>query len=513
MKSQVKAGAILQYVQMALQIIVNLIYTPIMLRILGDSEYGIYSLVASIISYLNLLTLGFGASYIRFYSKYKAKNDEEGIKSLNGLYLIVFLILGIVALIIGLVIAFNVGIFFNETYTENDLKIAKILMIFLSVNLAVSFPASIFTSFITSQEKFVFLKVVNMGKTVLSPCLTIATLFLGYGSIGMVVVTTVLSILVDFVNGVYSIKKLKMRFSLRHPNFGLLKEIAVFSVFIAINQIIDQINWQTDKIILGKMINAAAVSIYTIASTINTMYINFSTAVSNVFSPRINKLVSEQPEGWKNDINVLFQKVGRIQFLILGLILTGFIFFGRYFISVWAGEGYDLAYYVALLLIIPATIALIQNLGVEVQRARNKHRFRSIVYLVMALLNVGISIWFCSMWGVIGVAIGTAISLIVANGIIMNVYYHKRLDINIFKFWWEIIKILPGMIVPVACGVCCMIFVNITSIWMFLGLIVAYVIIYCASMWLLGMNSYERNLISSPLKRIINRKKNVTNQQ
>ena len=505
MKSQVKAGAILQYVQMALQIIINLLYTPIMIRILGDGEYGIYSLASSIISYLNLLTLGFGASYIRFYSVQKQKGDDDAIKRLNGLYLMVFSVMGLVALAAGLVIAFNVGIFFNETYTEHDLYIAKILMIFLSVNLAESFVASVFTSYITSQEKFIFQKIVNMGKTVLSPALCIAALFLGYASIGMVIVTTCVTFLIDFINIGFSVGKLKMRFSLRNPDWHLLKDIAVFSVFIAIHQIIDQVNWQAGKLILGKMMSATAVAVYTVSVTVNSMYLNFSSAVSSVFTPRVNRIISEKPDGWKEEINLLFQKVGRVQFLILGLILTGFIFFGQYFISIWAGEGYELAYYTALLLICPATISLVQNLGIEIQRARNQHQFRSIAYLIMAVVNVGLSILFCHYWGIVGTAMGTAVSLIVANGIIMNVYYQKRLDMNIGQFWLQIVKIFPGLILPVVAGILIMVFVEITSIWMFLGIVLGYALLYCISMWFFGMNKYERELIKKPLRKIFKR--------
>ena len=512
MKNQLKAGAFLQYMQMALQIIVNLIYTPVMIRILGDNEYGIYSLASSIISYLNLLTLGFGAGYIRFYSIYKAEGDEQGVKRLNGLYLLVFSVLGLIALIAGIIIAFNVGIFFNETYSVQDLEIARTLMFFLAFNLAVSFPASVFTSFITSQEKFVFQKLVNMGKTVLSPCLSIVFLFLGYGSIGMVMVTTFVSLAIDAINIVFCVGKLKMRFSLRHPDFYLLKDIAVFSVFIAINQIVEQVNWQAGKLVLGKMVSATAVAIYAVGSNINAMYMSFSSAISSVFAPRINRLVIEKPHGWLDEINRLFQRVGRVQFLILGLILTGFIFFGQYFLSVWAGAGYESAYYIALLLMCPATIPFIQNVGLEIQRARNKHKFRSIAYLIMAVINVGLSILFCYFLGTIGAAMGTSISFIVANGFIMNIYYQKKLDMKIGQFWWQIIKLLPGMIIPVAMGVLLMIYVEITSIWMFLGLVFAYTIVYCISMWLFGMNQSEKDIILIPLKKIIRRKSHNQNQ-
>jgi len=492
-----KLGVILQYAQMGLSILISFIYTPIMLNILGQSEYGIYNLANSIISYLSLLSLGFGASYIRFYSRYKKDNDEAGIKRLNGLFLIVFLIMGAVALFGGLVLSTNVSIFFNDTYTDGDREIAHVLMIFMAVNLALSFPTSIFTSYVTSQERFVFQKLLNMIKTVVSPLLTLPALLMGYGSIGMVVVTTVITVGVDLSNILFCVLKLKMRFDISHPNFKLLKEIAIFALFIAINQIIDQINYATDKVILGKVCTSTAVAVYAIGSQIDNYYLQFSTAVSSVFTPQINKIVvSDECEDEKNKkLTALFTKVGRIQFIILMLILTGFIFFGKFFILKWAGNGYENSYYIALLLMAPAIVPLCQNVGIEIQRAKNKHQFRSIAYLGMAIINVVISIFMAMKWGEIGAAAGTTISIVLANGIVMNIYYQKALGINVIHFWKQIARFIPALLIPVACGVCMMILYTFHGIGDFIGLIVAYTIIYCVSMYFLGMNNYEKGLI------------------
>lgn len=195
-----KPGIILEYSQMALSILISLIYTPIMLRILGQAQYGIYNLANSIISYLSLLSLGFGASYIKFYSNFKKDDDIQGIKRLNGLFLSVFLFIGVIALVCGLALSRNVSFFFNDNYSSEDLRVAKVLMILMSVNLSLSFPTSLFMSYITSQEKFIIQKLLNMVKTVASPFLTLPVLLLGYGSIGMVVVTTVITVCVDIIN-------------------------------------------------------------------------------------------------------------------------------------------------------------------------------------------------------------------------------------------------------------------------------------------------------------------------
>lgn len=495
-----KLGIILQYSQMALSILISFIYTPIMLRTLGQSQYGIYNLSNSIISYLSLLSLGFGASYIRFYSRYKKDEDAKGISRLNGLFIIVFLVMGAVALVCGLGFSANVSLFFNESYSAEDLQIAKVLMVFMSVNLALTFPNSVFTSYVTSQEKFIIQKLLNMIKTVVSPFLTLPILLRGYGSIGMVIVTTIVTIIVDATNLCFCIFRLRMSFDFHKPNWKILKEMAVFSSFIAINQIVDQINWATDKVVLGKFCTSAAVAVYAIGSQINTYYLQFSTAISGVFVPQVNRIVvSDEEEKVKDkQLTELFTKVGRVQFIVLALILTGFIFFGEFFILKWAGDGYENAYYVVLLLITPVTVPLIQNIGIEIQRAKNLHKFRCYIYLGMALLNVLVSIFLARLWGEIGTALGTTISLVVANGIIMNVFYHKKLGIDMCYFWKSIGKFVPALIGPILVGIILNI-IECTSLVGFAIRVAIYSIVYCLSIYFLGMNDFEKQQVNKIL--------------
>lgn len=509
---QKKLGVILQYAQMGLSILISFAYTPIMLKILGQAEYGIYNLSSSIISYLGLLSLGFGASYIRFYSVYKKDNDEKGIAKLNGLFLLTFAAISIITIVCGAVLSLNVSLFFNETYTARDKNIAVVLMLFMTFNLAMSFLSSVFVSYITAQEKFVFQKLLSIVRTVIGPFLTLPALLMGFGSIGMVVVTTVVGLLVDVSNVAYCIGKLKMKFTFSHPDFKLLKSIAGFSVWLAINQIIDQINWQTDKVVLGKICGSVSVAIYAIGSQINSYFLQFATAISNVFTPQIHRI--ENSGKSKEQINSehlsLMIKVGRLQFMILALVLSGFIFFGKFFILKWAGEGYENSYYVALLLICPAIISLIQNIGMEIQRAKNRHRFRSIAYLIMAFFNVLVSVWFASMWGEIGAAIGTTLSIVLANGIIMNVFYHKALHIDMIKFWKSILRFIPSLIAPIAAGVIMNIFFPPKTLIVFGIQVIIYTVIYCVSVYFMGMNQDERNIIKRPVLKVLNKVRGVT---
>lgn len=512
--NQLKAGSILSYLQMGLSIIIGLLYTPVMLRLLGQSEYGLYSTVSSTISMLSVLSLGFNSSYIRYYARYKKEDNREAIDKLNGLFLIIFSIIGLIALACGLFLSFNLELVFDEGLTAGEYEIARVLMLLLTANLAISFPMSVFQNIISAHEKFIFLKLLGMLKTVASPLITLPLLLLGFRSIAMVSVTLGVSVLTDTAYLIYSKTALKVRFRFGHFENGLFKSLFAYTSFIAINLIVDQVNGNLGKFILGRFQGTTVVAIYAVGYSLYQYYMMFSTAISGVFTPRIHRIVNLTRDGeiseQRKQLTELFTRVGRIQFLILALIATGLIFFGKPFIGFWAGEGYDDAYYVALLLIIPGSIPLVQNLGIEVQRALNKHQFRSIVYICMAVLNVVLTVILCQRYGAIGTAIGTATSLVVANGFVMNIYYHKKCNIDIIAFWKSIGRLAVGLIIPVICGIAIMNLFDFTSILLLLGGIVVYTLIYAVSMWFLGMNDYEKSLVKVPFQKIFGRHKDTT---
>lgn len=501
--NQRKAGVIISYLGQFVHILTGLIYTPIMLRLLGQSEYGLYQLVYSVVSYLSLLSLGFGASYMRFYAREKAKNNEDGVAKLNGMFMLIFGAISGICIFCGVVMIANIRSIFGVGLTDTEYEIARILMILMIVSLTLTFPNSVFNCIITSQEKFLFQKTLVFLQYLLNPFLTLPLLIMGYGSIGMVTVTTTLALAVLLSNIYYCFKKLHIRFCFRNLHFSLLKEMWGFTIFIFLNQIVDQINWSVDKFLLGRLAGTTAVAVYGVGGQINSMYLQFSASVSNVFVPKVNKIVAESGDDF--ELTRLFTKVGRIQFIIMALILTGFTFFGRSFIRFWAGERYSESYYVTLLLIYPVTVPLIQNLGIEIQRAKNKHKARSIVYLFIAIANVFISIPLIKLFGSSGAAFGTTISLVGGNALFMNWYYHNKLGINILYFWKNIVSFIPGLLIPCALGAFYMVIEDGDSLPKLIFGIMIYVAVYCGSMFFFGMNQEEKNIVKGPIKKIIER--------
>lgn len=501
--NQLKAGVILTYAQTILNAVISIAYTPIMLRLLGQSEYGVYTMSSSMIAYLGLLNFGLNSSYVRFYTRYRNKQDSRGLAQLNGMFLVVYSAIALIALSAGLVLSANIELLYGASLTAKELEITRVLLIILSFNLSMTFISTVFSSYVTANEQFVFQKLLNMGKTVLSPLATIPVLLFGFRSIGMTVTTTVICLVVDIANVVFSLKKLNMRFTLKGADFRLMKEVAAYSSLIAVNSLVDQINWQVDKVILGHYHGSAETAVYGVASQINTLYIGVSSAISSVFTPRVHKLIYS--DTCNESYNRLFVKIGRLQMLVLGLVGSGFVLFGRPFIGFWAGEGYESAYAISLLLLLPGTVPLVQNIGIEMQRAKNMHSFRSAMYFLMAVFNVALSIPLGSRYGGVGCALGTAISLVLANGLAMNWFYAKRMELQIGRFWRKISPILFCTLASFAIGYASLSFVNLDTLPVFGACVLSYCAVYFTLSWLFAMNSDEKSLLTTLIRKVLRR--------
>ena len=501
--NQIKAGAILNYVIIGLNTLVGLLYTPFMLRCLGQNEYGLYSLVASVIAYLTILDFGFGNAIIRYTAKFRAEGKAQEQWEMFGMFVIVYSVIGLIALCGGMALYFNVDNLFDHTMSGADLSIAQTMMLLLTVNLAFTFPLSIFGSIISAYENFVFQRVVNIIRILLTTGVMIALLSIGFKAIALVVVQTVFNLLTLLLNYLYAKHKLKIKIVFHKFNFAFLKEIATYSFWIFLNAIMDKIYWGTGQFVLGSISGTIAVAIFSVAILLQQMYMTFSSSISSVLLPKITVMVSHNRSA--KEISELFITTGRIQYLILALILSGFIVFGQSFINLWAGQDYSYAYIITLIFFVSLLIPLIQNTGIVILQARNQMKFRSLLYLGISAVSLVFQILLTKKYGILGCSIAIGGALILGQGLIMNIYYAKKQSIAIVTFWRKIIK---ASIVPVVFTILGSLYTYNIALanWLQLGLsIFIFVCLYIPVLWLIGMNEYERNLVKVPIVKIVSR--------
>lgn len=491
MKDQKKQGIILSYLGQAVKLLSGLIYTPIVLRTLGQSEYGVYQLVNSVVAYLSLFSFGFSSSYVRFYSRYKAEKRKDKISELNGMYLVIFIALMSVTVLCGGIIFANMKGFFGTYITDAEYEVARPLFVLMLINLAISFPNSVFDAIILANEKFVWQRVLVVAENILNPLVALPLLLLGCGSLGMAFTTTTFTMIKFVVNIFYCIGKLETRFVFTQFDFSLFREMWIFTFFIFLNQVIDQVNWSVDRYLLGRMSGSTEVAVYSLGGQINTMYLSLSTAISSVFVPKVNDMVVRE-ENNTAQLSNLFIRLGRVQFMIIALATSGFVLWGRKFIGMWAGEEYDKSYIVTLLLILSVTVPLTQNIGIEILRAKNRHKIRTIVYFVIAIGNIFISIPLIKMAGAIGAATGTAIALVVGNVCFMNWYYAKYIKLDIARFWQNLGKISVALVLPISLGYIMTRYWNMENLAIWVLSIVLYIIVYSACLYFVAMNKQEK---------------------
>lgn len=430
-KSELAIGVVLSYVSTCVSLLSTLLLTPIIIRLLGKSDYGLYETIGSFVNYLAIFDLGFSSVVTRYTAKYEAENDIHGRNQFLYTCRNIYRVLCLIILFLGILIFFNLDTLFSNSFTAGEMYKARIMFLIVLATTMVSIYSQVYKGALTGVEKFVFPRVLTVIKTIMTKVVCILVLYMGADSVGYTLVLLIFEyILFIMVKG---FARKFVSFEKNKPSVDRVKELFNFTFFIFIQAIVSQIFWQVDKLLLGMLIGTASVAIYAVALNINNIIRNVSSALRDVILPKATQIAIK--EGKDADLTDFMVKCGRLVLVIYGIMLVGFTILGEKFISLWLGEGYEDAYIVMLVLSWGAFLPTIQSPGEEVCRAYNKHRFLSVVYLIIAVINVIFTLVFIPRWGLLGAAIPTIVSMIIGNVIIANIYYKMQFGLNILRMY------------------------------------------------------------------------------
>jgi O-antigen/teichoic acid export membrane protein len=490
MASQRKAGAVLGYANIVVKNIVNLLYTPMLLAFVGQVDYGVFQTANNFIVSLQLLTFGFDGAYVRFYMLRKAEGDEDGIRRLNGMYLVLYLIICSIAIGLGLLFSAACGTIFSGSFTSDEVGLASAVMSVLTFNVATTLLSTVFDAYIVAHERFTFQQSRQMFTTLATPGLALVMLWLGFGVVGVSAAQLVVNLALLLLNARYAIGRLGMRFDVRHIETSLFKAVAVFSGWLFLNQLFDLITMNVPSVILAALSGAVAVAVFAVAAQLRSLFYSLSTTISSMFVPLINKLVAERDDN--AELTRLMTRVGRYQALAWWYVLGGFVVLGQWFIRVWAGPDYMDAYWYTLAMVIPATVPLIQNTGIEIQKAKNRHKPRSIAYTISAVIDLGITLALAPSLGGWAAVIGYVFYVLSGPGVFMNIYYQRNIGLDMGYFWRHTLPIILAF--AVASGICIVgtRFLPVTSIAWFIIWGLFYTAACFAILWPLVLNDDEK---------------------
>ena len=501
-KSQIKTGILLSYLNIGIGNLVPLFYTPIMLSLLGKSEYGLFRIASSTTSYLSLMAFGVGGAITRFVIKANIDEGKEGEERIFGLFNLLFQIISILTILVGLILTLNLGLFYSNSLSIEELNKMKILVGIMVINTAVGFSATPYTIIVSAHEKFIFIQIMNIISTVAVPIANLVVLYMGFKSIAMAIVSLALNVIVRIAYLAYVHKTLQLKPKYRNMPFFQIKEILAFSFWLFVSSVTSQLFSATDTVIIGTVPALATVgaAVYSVGHTFPSILQSISQVVPNFFMPRANKMVFSGSDN--EELTDLTIKVGRIQAYVVALVAFGFVAFGQPFLNFYVGPDYSEAYWVAIIMIIPNCIPLVQSACNSVMQAKNLHSFRAKVYIFIAIANAVSTYFLVQHFGIIGASIPTGLCYILGNGLILNSFFWKKMQLNIPRFWKNILPffILAIMLCAITIGLSFVIDFN-NLLYFFIGVLI-FTIAYLLLSWFLILNEYEKDIVLQPLKKL-----------
>lgn len=499
--NQRRIGVVLGYVNIVVKNLVNLVYTPMLLSFVGQADYGVYQTSNSFVFSLSLLSFGFSQAYVRFYTQKKARGEDVG--RLNGVYLVLYSVVSVAALLLGFAFALSSDTLFSASFTTDEVRLATIVMSVMAGSIAVTLFNSVFDAYILAHEQFRFQQSRQMLTTLATPFGAYVLLCLGLGVVGVAVAQLVVNVTLLALNASFCLRKLKMRFDVHHFDIELFRSIAIFSAWIFTNQICNLINQNVPNVLLGAFTSASTVAVFAVSVQIRSVFTSISTTMSNVFTPKINQIVAESNDN--KELTNLMTRVGRYQMVLFCWVYGGFAVLGQFFVREWAGPGFSDAYWLVLTMAAPLAISLTQNTGIEIQRAKNRHRARSAAYLLMALVNLFVTAGLADSIGYWAPAVGYVAYVLLGCGVFMNWYYHRHIGLNMIHFWRRVL--------PVAgCGavamLLCLAGTSVLPVVGWVGFIawgLAYSTVYAALLLALAVTDSERAKVGAVAYRVVGR--------
>ncbi len=494
-------GSILSYLLVILNAVYSIALTPYILSSIGEIEFGIYKTIASLSSSIMVLDLGIGSTITRYIARYRADKQNEKIQPFVSMIFVEGILLSGIVLIISFGILCSIPAIYQNSFSDKQIQLAQLLFFILSVNLLFHIIENVLNGIIAGYNNYTYANTLKLFRIIFRIVFTYLLLTFYNSSVVLVSLDLALTVLLIvfeylYIKGEYQIRIIS---KIKKWEKNVFIESGKYTSLLFVSNIASQVNGSLDNVVIGAELGAEYVTIYSIAITFFVMFEQLSMSISNVMLPTITETLVHDKTGEKTEKTII--TCGRIQFILLGSVLAGFVVLGQDFINLWLGDGFIDAYYLTLLLFIPSLLELIINVCISILRAQNRMGFRTVVLICSTIVNALVTIVGVKYGGYYWAAIGTGISFLFGSVITMGLYYKKVIGLRIIKIYKSIFSgtwfcILISMFITYA------IHLRIHSSW---GSIIinvsAFLISFVILQLLFGLNDVEKNIIKNRLLR------------
>ncbi|AAZ28116.1 lipopolysaccharide biosynthesis protein [Colwellia psychrerythraea] len=445
MKKQLIKSSTFRTLEVIIITVISLVLTPYLIHHLGDAHYGLWILILSALGWFNFIDLGFAYAVQRNIVLALENKDNHRINIVFSVAVALFSVLGFIAAFCVLVLAF-----FPELLgiNEKEQSIATIAFSILAIKVFLDFIMNCFHGFFTAYLRMDI--DANLGTlNMVVKSILVFYLIIDMNIYGAVFATIAADILTHSLK-MHFARKLhpEFKFVLHLVKFSEVRQLFAFSKHLILMGMAKSVNRRVDPIIISHLLGLKFVAIYNVINSLMNQVESLVGAIVGVFQPVLTKMVARN-----TGLDGTFKLIISINFFTVILLYMPLAILAEDFITLWIGLDYAQAGQLAPILGFAYICRTVSRPISSLLLAKAQHQLLSVVNLLGALLNIGLSLVLGSQWGLLGIAIATACSFFVSDVILHLVLLNKYTELPVLKPILEFIKLVVLYILLVVLGI------------------------------------------------------------
>jgi O-antigen/teichoic acid export membrane protein len=408
---------------------VGFFLSPFILHRLGDEAFSVWVLVFAISGYFGLLDLGIRSAIVKYTAKFIATDDVEQLSRYLSTSLAFYAVVALVVLLVTIVGSFYLHLLFK--IPAGMLLPTRILLLLTGSTVALSFPLGVFAGVLEGLQKFTWLQLSQIGITLLRAILIVIVMTNGGGLLAIGTITVAMNLLGYLIFTGMALHALPVRLSLDRVEKPAFRNMASYGVFAFAILAAEKLRFQSDAMVIGAFLSATAITLFSVASKL----VEYSSYAVRSMSQIVTPMSSQfQASGDLGRLRRTFLAGNRAcAFIIFPLCIT-MVILGKSIIESWVGSRYTAAYPVLVLLIVPRAFYLAQSTSTKILLGMGRHRMLATILLLEGGMNLLLSLLLVRPFGIVGVALGTAIPLICTSVVFLPRHLCSLLEIPLIHF-------------------------------------------------------------------------------
>jgi len=300
-------------------VVVNFFLSPFVVHSLGDSAYGIWILLGSLVGYLGLLDLGVRGAVTRFIARYHTKQEHLEATRVTSSALAIFTTLGLLAILAATGIAVFIGHIFN--IPPELVSVARIVLILGGINVAVSIISGVFGGIVTGLQRFEYVNAVEVGIQATRALAIVLALQAGFGLVALAAIQLCMSTVRGVANYLMSRRLYpEVRTTYGECHRRHIKMIFSFSVSMVLLQAAGMLILYTDSVVIGSFLPVGMITFFAIAATLTEYARAPISGISQAVSPWVSELEAGAGEAKLQQVLLFTARIATL--VVLPIVLT-----------------------------------------------------------------------------------------------------------------------------------------------------------------------------------------------